>query len=127
VVDAADAGSRVVDLSAIVAAVNPRAANTSVAASRMRRCLASVFAQRRVGMSGSFSPGVLPRLLRGCGQSLVHLRGVRPPGTTCFAVLASPWSHASGISCLVGDVAEPIPAVDFRRQVDAMMMIIGLA
>jgi len=24
-------------------------------------------------------------------------------------------------------VAEPIPAVDFRRQVDAMMMIIGLA
>jgi hypothetical protein len=43
-------------ISAIVAAVNPRAANTSVAASRMRCCVASVFAQRRVGVSGSFSP-----------------------------------------------------------------------
>jgi hypothetical protein len=35
-------------MSAIVAAVNPRAANTSVAASRMRCCVASVFAQRLV-------------------------------------------------------------------------------
>jgi hypothetical protein len=56
-----------------------------------------------------------PSLLRGSGQSLVHLRGVRPPGTTCFAFLAPPWWHACGILCLVGDVAEPIPAVHFRH------------
>jgi hypothetical protein len=48
-VDAADAGAGMVaTISAIVAAVNPRAANTSVAASRMRCCVASVFAQRLV-------------------------------------------------------------------------------
>ena len=37
-------------MSAIVAAENPRVLNTSVAASRMRCCVASVLAQRRVGV-----------------------------------------------------------------------------
>jgi hypothetical protein len=37
-------------ISVIVVAVNPRAANTSVAASRMRCCVASVFAQRLVAV-----------------------------------------------------------------------------
>jgi hypothetical protein len=51
VIDAADAGTRPSQMSAIVAAVNPRAAKTSVAASRMRSCVASVFARRRAGMT----------------------------------------------------------------------------
>jgi hypothetical protein len=51
VVDAADARARLGHTSAIVTAVNPRAPNTSVAASRMRCWVASVLAQRQAGAS----------------------------------------------------------------------------
>jgi hypothetical protein len=66
VVDAADAGAGVVDDIGHRGGGDPRAANTSVAASRMRCCVASVFAQRRVsGVGKLLARGAVNRVIRG--------------------------------------------------------------